>query len=264
MTSKRTTVPVVLATLLLFACKERDKSEAPPSVSPSKSEAPVAGQQQDETLTPSLAKHMQDHFTRGARIRDAVIAGDLETAKQHAQWMAEHQVSEDFPESWQPHVRTLQDAAKGVLDAQNIATAATHTAAMGRACGECHAKLGGPKLELGQAPGEGSGSVPHMARHQWAAERMWDALTVPSEEAWRKAAEVMADAPLTPEAVQGARSVPPKTEQLAKQVHDIAEAARADRQMEKWSSAYGSFLSTCADCHQALQAGASKGQGSPQ
>jgi mono/diheme cytochrome c family protein len=247
---------LLLSSVTLLACEKSEKQSEGAAVMPAKSATPAAGEH--EVATPSVAKHMQDHFTRGAKMRDAIIAGDLEAAKKDAQWMAEHQVSDDLPDNWKPHVKVLKDAAKQTLDAQDIAAAAMHTAAMSRACGECHAKLGGPKVELGKPPVEGSGAAPHMARHQWAADRMWDALTVPSEQAWLKATEVMADAPLAPMAIQGARSVPPVAEKLAKEVHDIAEAARADRQMEKWSSAYGRFLGTCAECHQALKQGPSK------
>jgi mono/diheme cytochrome c family protein len=197
---------------------------------------------------------MRDHFNHGAKMRDAVIAGDLQALRKDAQWMAEHELSMSLPETWRPYVRSMQDAAKKALDAQDIAAAGAAVAETGAACGGCHAKLGGPKLALGTPPSEGSGAALHMARHQWAAASMWDALATPSEEAWVKASEVMADAPLLPEVATGPRSVPQGTRKLGQDIHDIAQKARLDRDVTKWTSSYGRFLTTCAACHQALGA----------
>jgi mono/diheme cytochrome c family protein len=207
-----------------------------------------------ETATPSLPEHMKEHFTRGVKIRDAVIAGDLAATKKDAQWMAEHELSASFPDAWKPHVTNFQDAAKKLLDSKELDSAADAVAGIARSCGSCHAALGGPKLTLGSPPAEASGTTQHMARHQWAAERMWDALVTPSEDAWLKATETMADAPLVPTAVSGQKSVDKKVETLAVSVHDIAEKARADRDMKKWETAYGEFLQTCAGCHGAVGA----------
>jgi cytochrome c553 len=195
---------------------------------------------------------MKDHFTRGVKMRDAVIAGDLESLRKDAQWMAEHELSSNLPDAWQPHVKRMQNAAKQALDAPDLARAASAVAEVAGACGGCHVALGGPKLAPSTAPAKGSGAAPHMARHQWATARMWDALTTPSEDAWRAATEVMADAPLLPEEVAGPRSLPVATKELARNVHDIAEKARLDRDAGKWVESYGRFLSGCAACHQAL------------
>lgn len=266
MGSKQLLITVSLGSIVAWSCKPRADEETTSSISAAETAVPSATAakadsspaEQRQQMTPSVAKHMKDHFTRGSEIRNAVIAGELATAKKHAQWMAEHQLSEDLPDDWKPHVIALQDAAKQVLDATDLDAAAKYAAQMSRACGSCHAKLGGPEFKLGQAPAGGSGPGAHMQRHQWAAERMWDALTVPSEEAWQKGAELMADAPLTPEVLQGAQSVPSATTELAKEVHDLAEAARADRHPDKWQAAYGRFLATCAECHQTLHRGPSK------
>jgi mono/diheme cytochrome c family protein len=242
---------VLSATLVAAACE--DKRASPPAAPPEPAlpGATPAAAPYAERSTPSLATHMHEHFTGGAKMRDAVIAGDLAALKRDAQWMAEHELSKTFPADWKPHVESFQDAAKKALDARDLDAAANATAEMTARCGSCHAALGGPKIDLGTPPAEGSGVAPHMARHQWAAERMWLALTTPSEGAWLAATETMADAPLMPEALSGERSVDKQVEQLAIEVHAIAERARTDRDMAKWQSAYGKFLGTCADCHKA-------------
>ncbi len=148
----------------------------------------------------------------------------------------------------------MQNAAKRALDAQTLEDAAQGVAATAASCGGCHAALGGPKLEIGKPPAEGSGVGPHMQRHQWAAEWMWNALSTPSEDAWIAASEAMADAPLVPKAVAGERSVDKKVEKLATDVHAIAEKSRTSRDMDQWQKAYADLLVTCADCHQAAGA----------
>lgn len=217
---------------------------APATAKPSASALPA-----EKGATPSVPEHMKDHFTHGEKIRNAIVLGDLATMKKDAQWMAEHELSKSFPETWKPHVTRFQNTTKQVLDSPKTEDAAKPAAEMAATCGACHAALGGPKLTLGEPPAEGSGATLHMARHQWAAARMWDALTTPSEEAWLKAAEVMADAPLVPKAVSGEKSVDKKAEDLAVRVHKIAEQNRGARDVKKWTSAYGDFLQTCADCH---------------
>jgi hypothetical protein len=250
-------ISMLCASVVLAAACEQKPAPAPaPPVAASPAPAtPLASAVPEQRATPTLPKHMQEHFTRGVKIRDAVIAGDLAATKKDAQWMAEHQLSADFPESWKPHVTRFQDAARLVRDADKIDAAAEAVAGMAAACGSCHAALGGPKLTLTAPPAEGSGAALHMARHQWAADRMWDALTTPSEDAWIKGTEVMADAPLVPKAVSGEKSVDKKTETLAVRVHEIAEKARMDRDTKKWAIGYGKFLQTCGGCHQAVGVG---------
>jgi hypothetical protein len=82
---------------------------------------------------------------------------------------------------------------------------------------------------------------------------MWDALTTPSEEAWLKGSEAMATAPLVGEELTGPKSPPKEVDALAKRAHSIAEGLRQERDIAKWVTGYGEFLSTCNACHQALK-----------
>lgn len=235
------------------ACQQKSApSNATPSSASPAGESSSGAARPQQSATPAMARHMQEHLTRAASVRDAVIAGDLAAVKRDAQWLAEHQLSSDFPEAWKPHVSSFQDAAKRVLDAMSVDAAAPAVAEMARSCGACHSALGGPKLQLPPPPADGSGAPSHMARHQWAAARLWDALTIPSEEAWLKGTEIMADAPLASQAVSGQKSVDQKVDALALRVHDLAAKARLHRDTKEWASAYREFLGTCAACHQTL------------
>jgi cytochrome c556 len=194
---------------------------------------------------------MKEHFEKSAEMKLALIRGNLDAAKKSAQWMAEHSLTPDLPVNWKPHVEGLQDAARQGRDAKDLKAASAAFGAIGRACAVCHEQLGGPKIALGTPPAEGSGAALHMVRHQWAMDRMWEGLMAPSEEAWVKGAEVMADAPLAPEAISGQKSVAPETVALATTAHTIANRARTTETKER-GAAYGELLVTCSACHSKL------------
>ena len=90
-----------------------------------------------------------------------------------------------------------------------------------------------------------------MLRHQRAADRMWEGLMAPSEQAWVKGSEVMADAPLVPEAVSGNKSVAPESKELALAAHTVAHRARTTETRDR-GQAYGALIATCAGCHDKL------------
>ena len=202
---------------------------------------------------PSVAEHMLDHFIRGVQMRDAVIAGDLEAMREDARWLAEDHFSKDnLPAPWRPHVTGMQIAANKALEAEELRIAAGAVAELAAACGGCHRELGGPSFTVGMPPRDVSDVAAHMARHRWAADRMWAALAMPSDEAWRRATEVMADAPLVPEAVTASRTASSEVGALARSVHDIAKSMGEEEDLEARISGYGRLLTTCASCHTAL------------
>jgi hypothetical protein len=80
-----------------------------------------------------------------------------------------------------------------------------------------------------------------MARHLWAADRLWEGLVGGAEDAWGQGLEVLAATPL-PAAQLGATREP-----LARKLQSIATGARkgpADH-----AAVYGELLTTCAGCH---------------
>ncbi len=200
-----------------------------------------------ESATPTLKKRMTEHFTKAAAMKNAVIHGDVATLKKEADWMAKHELSQ-APDNWRSHMQAMHTAAQHAVDAKDLDSAAQAVAEMGAACGSCHKALGGPKLEPGTPPAEGSGAALHMIRHQWAADRMWDGLIGPSDTSWAKGADVLADAPLTERALNGEKSIPPEVELFAQKVHSYGAKGR-DAKAAARASLYGEFLATCAGCH---------------
>lgn len=99
----------------------------------------------------------------------------------------------------------------------------------------------------------GDGIQPEMARHQWAAGKMWLALVEPNEQAWDEAVWGLAQAPLVP--VDGPSPMPPLATELELRVHELATDGQLAEDAETQATRYGEILVTCATCHLLLRDG---------
>ncbi len=218
-----------------------------------------ASSQAPEVATETIAEHMNEHFIQAKQIEAAIIRGELQDSKAAAQWMAEHQPVEGLPQGWEPYVAAMQGAAQAVVEAQNIETAAANLAAMAKACGDCHAAMGA-QIQPAPAtpPPADTGTVSHMIAHLWAAERMWEGLTTPSDEAWVNGVEMLASAPLHTDDLTEHAEMRGDLETMEHRVHNLATQGREIVGLDARAELYGRFLATCGSCHQTL------GQGGPQ
>ncbi len=190
---------------------------------------------------------MQRHFEDASAMKEAVIDGDLETLVERAQWVVEHEAPADYPVAWQPHVVQLVEAARGAGAATDVTAAAARTADLAGNCGRCHRAVGAqPTFEDPMAP-MGDESV--MARHQWAADRMWEGIIGPSEHAWTRGTAEFAAVPgcaVDPEA--------PLSEymgELCTKIGALGAKAASAKSLDDRVRTYGAFLETCAACHNA-------------
>jgi hypothetical protein len=202
--------------------------------------------------TPTVEAKMAEHFAAAATLRDSLIKGDLEGFHAAAATISDKELSANLSDTWKPYLEAMRTAAKRARDAKTIGAGATALAEVGRACATCHEKLGSPKLAIGEPPAAGSGTKPHMARHEWAAARMWEGLMAPSQDAWTKGAEVFTDAPLHEEAIAGARSVSPEIGELAKRAHAFGQEAHTARDQAARAKAVAEIYGTCVGCHTKL------------
>jgi hypothetical protein len=257
MTCKPTLIPTLV--LLLAACStDREANEAPvaletPASTKATEEAePGVPPLRPKDATPTVAAHMEDHFTQANVVRDAVIAGDLDRLRAPARWLAAHELTDTLPENWKPHVAAMQRAAGLAVAAETIGAAAAAAGSMASACGECHAELGGPKFTGTSPEGQESSVVADMKRHLWAADRMWEGLIGPSDTAWQAGVAALADAPLAPEAMADDKTPPKKVFDLAAQAHEIGAKGGTETDRGKRGELYGRYLGTCAACHTEL------------
>jgi cytochrome c553 len=181
-------------------------------------------------------------------MRRAVVKGNVKAFQESAEFIADNDIDSGAPESWKPHADAMKASAGEARRADSVEQAAAALGRLGASCADCHRALGGPKMILGEPPEPGASVESHMARHQWAADRMWDGLIAPSTSLWVKGAEVMADARLNSEQMAPET---PEVDAIARRVHFQANAARL-LPPEEWGKAYGEFVSTCAVCHEKI------------
>lgn len=211
--------------------------------------APACG----PAATPTVAEHMKDHFTQALRVRDALIRGDLAATKVPAGWLADHKVSDTLPDLWKPHVGDMQNAARLVVQANDLAAAADALGDMGTACGSCHAALGATLKFTGMSPeGQESSVLDRMLRHQWAADRMWEGLTGPSDLAWDAGVAALQEAPLHPDMLTDNKSPPQAVVDLAATIHTLGQRGKTTNEPSARATLYGEYVATCAGCHSQL------------
>lgn len=206
----------------------------------------LAACNQPETIN----DHMQEHFTQIEATRAAVISGDIDAAREAARWLARHEATQGIPEGWGQHIVQMQLAAQRVVDANEIAPAAAATAEMGAICGGCHQGMDeGAQFTFVAPPPQEVGVVAHMLRHQWAAQRLWEGLVGPSEEAWSRGVAALAEAPLQP------TESPEQMGALASRIHELGTQAGEATGFIDRAAVYGDLLATCAQCHRQMDAG---------
>jgi hypothetical protein len=196
---------------------------------------------------PQVRDHMTAHFAGAVELQTAIAHGRLADAQDQARWFVAHDM--DVPLEWRPYVDEMRDSAMRVVRARDVATAGMQLGRLGRACSSCHeaesASIAFPHVPL---PSDEATLATQMARHEWAAARLWEGLIGPSDQLWQQGARVMATARLD----------------VAKSMHakpnaDVAELAERLREqttqaigiMDRASRAqlYGELMDTCASCH---------------
>jgi len=207
------------------------------------------GASPQEGVTPVQA-HMFAHFDRAREVHDALVGGDLDRAKESAEWIVTHQDPTGSPGSPPEYRSAMRRYAGQVSVSRDLQAAASAAAHMGQACGDCHrANEVAPRFLIGTAPPGGSGPEAEMARHIWASERMWEGLVGPGDNAWRSGAEAIRGGWLDPQEVVSNPEDKPRIRELVRQVYDLGSQAHSTTDSEARAELYGAFLNTCNECH---------------
>lgn len=203
----------------------------------------------------SVLEHMHDHHDAVIKIQRAVIAGSLEDTREPARWLIEHDSPVGLPARWEEHVDAMRTAARDTLDAQDVTSAAGATSRLGVACGGCHiANNVTVEFKDVKKPSDKGKAGPHMQRHQWAADRMWEGLIGPSSASWRRGANLLFEAPMNPEALGGAAGDDALLG-MARRIHQLAGNATVVSEPVEKAEIYAEFLANCATCHVSLEEG---------
>lgn len=187
---------------------------------------------------------MRGHFEAASRIQMAILRGDLQAARPAAEAIWAVDRLPDMGLESIAYVRAVQDRAREIRDAGIYGEAAVATGRLAAACGACHVAFdGGPRISYQQPPPEGEGFGRHMVRHVWAADRLWEGLLAPSDEAWRLGAELMAEDDMATTRLSSA------AERHAVRLRELAREAVETSDPEARGVLYGRILSTCGACH---------------
>ena len=195
-----------------------------------------------------LKLHMASEFDMGLGIERLLIRGKLDDARYFAQQLA---TVPDFPgvEPWASQLALVRERAGEIASAPSLDEACRRTARLAEACASCHTDASA-QVDFGTplpVPVDQPTVAVRMARHRWAANRLWEGLTGDSDGAWTAGLDVLADMPLSWSPLEGSRAG------FASSLQRLADAARhvpKDNRTER-SRLFGEILVTCAACHTA-------------
>lgn len=226
-------------------------TDAPTSAEPLASAPPPAAPPPTETPAPGSPGEllMRDHFKQTVTIRDALIWGKVAHAVAPAESLAGIEGVKTLPKHWQVSVTELQESARRIRQSSDLSEVAAATADIGRACGLCHASVKGPEIKLEAAPAMDDSVASRMRRHQWATDRLWEGLYVPSNAAWAAGAAALDIDPFAGSALnKGGVHAKSAGSSFNKTAKTLAQAKTSEAR----GAAYASLLSTCGPCHEAM------------
>lgn len=201
------------------------------------------------TVRASADAHHRDHMTHVRGFEQAVLLGDVATARREAQWLTDHREGTrggDAPASESEAYARALAAAVAATDASATALGA---ATLFAACGNCHIASGlTPSVDWPPEP-PGSAIASHMLRDGRAATLLMHGLVQPSAGAWDAGVKSLRQTPLAPGDF-------PVSDRIGKAMHDVdaavrrlgddaANAATPDAR----ARAYASLAAGCASCH---------------
>ena len=252
----RPTPHLILALVCAAGCSKSEPTSASKETSPPTTTTPTPSSPPATTAPPRSSRPsrelMKDHFTAVVLVRDALIVGNVELAKWNASFLAQRE-PDPAVASWSMYVDHLREQAAKVADASTLAAVATASTELALECGRCHAANGiTPAFPTVDRRVAASGTRPHMQRHQWAAEQMWDGLIGPSEARWNDGVAELAEAPLGQDELFSNATPTPAIVKVATDVHALGEEGRKATTWDARAAIFGRMLSSCATCHSAI------------
>ena len=236
-------VVAALAVGVLVAPGRADEHKAgPPSPGSAPARLPPASDADHEA---TLRLHMHGNYDLVRAIERLLVRGKLEDAARFATAIAE---VPDAPAhgSYAAQAVLVRDRAAAIVRATTVEQACKLEAKLAAACGGCHVDAGVvPAMRaLPPAPPDVQTLDGRMARHRWAADRLWEGIVIGADEPWRAGLDVLAAAPFD----WGDRARQRAT--LARDLQRLADTARKlGPSLDTRATSYGELLATCAACH---------------
>jgi cytochrome c553 len=190
---------------------------------------------------------MADHFGKVRELEEAIVRNDLESAKEAAQWIADHQEAAGLPAGTESYVIATKNAARAVAASASLGNAGVAAAFAVAACGECHAAAKvTPKMPEVSAPLTLPGVAANMFAHKYAVDLMYRGLVGPSEALWKQGAEALKGSPLRDKDLT---KVSKEIVAFETRVHELAGRAAQATDAGARIAIYGELIGGCASCH---------------
>lgn len=195
---------------------------------------------------------MQEHAEAADELHRAIVDGRLVAARARArQFVWTDRTWAEGPRSYE-----LVAAVDTIARARDLVTAAGGMGRLANACGTCH-ELRGVRIDDSTPPPSfptAPGLSAQMVRHGWAAERLWTALVLPSDRAWREGTSAIGSTTLDLAATTNAKPNE-RVVELAEHLGDVAAHGMSVDDRTLRATIYGEMLVTCARCHAMVRPG---------
>lgn len=226
--------PLLLVTLLTVGCGGAAPADPHPSSSP----------------RPDVATWMRTHYVEGRGIRDALVRGEPDEARDRLVRVTRLPSPRGAPASWEPPIEALRASASRATEAEDLPALSGALSELAARCAACHvATDAAVTFDSPNLPAASEDAPAPMQHHQWAAERMWQGLVAPDPTRYREAAAALAEAPLHSAEVVVGQAPPLEVVRIAERARDVAgRASRAETEEER-AALYGELVATCAGCH---------------
>jgi hypothetical protein len=193
------------------------------------------------------AARMEAHFGKVRELEQAVIRGDLESARAAGQWIAEHQETAGLPAGTESYATTTKNAARAVAASESVGNAGVAAAFAVAACGECHAAAKvTPKMPEASAPPTASSTAALMLAHQYAVDLMYRGMVGPSDALWKQGADALKGSPLkSKDQAKASKEIVA----FEARVHELGGRAAQAADAGARIATYGELIGGCASCH---------------
>ena len=195
------------------------------------------------------------HFGEARDVNRAVLFGDLDAARAAARRIRETGSVPGLPAGTESYSRAVQAEAERLGALADVAELPTRSAALADACGSCHeAVRRGPRFAAGQPPAN-AGMSGHMRLHEWATERLWEAVISREEALWQAGADALDEEPLGPEEFRRTVRDEDTAFLISTRAHLLAGEARRAADWPARVDLLGRIGETCYQCHDLADAG---------
>ena len=207
----------------------------------------VSGPREPET------NEMHRRFSRTVDIQTGVVLGDLSRVQTGATRLATYEETGPLPSGSASFPEEIRGYASLIAQASDLDSVAENLGQIAATCGSCHtATGGGPRFVVGSGPPTGKSQGDTMIRHLWAADRMWEGLVGPSEEAWNAGSQALDRDWAGGRALVQAAADSEATIGYIGRIRALGHQALDTRTPKARAAVYAELLRTCNGCHTSM------------